>query len=114
MRESRGQRVNRGPLFRPKAGSGPPLFAGVTDSVLLTHAPLLLREPAARGAWLDYWTNVLRGYFVPAKSTILLPDSVASLRRLVAHPTVEEHAQRRDEGKRMVQNDEEPRIGNLK
>ena len=29
-------------------------------------------------------------------------DLAASLRRLVAHPTVEEHAQRRDEAERLV------------
>ena len=31
-----------------------------------------------------------------------LPDLSASLRRLIAHPSVEQHAQRRDEPKRLI------------
>jgi hypothetical protein len=41
------------------------------------------------------------------------PGLAASLRRLVAHPTVQKHAQRRDEGERLVQHDVVPRLGHL-
>src|SRR5712671_7918151 len=113
MRESRGAKIQQRPPVQARGRLWTPAFAGVTDSVLLTHAPLLLREPAARVARLDYWKNVLRGYCVPAKSTMLLPDLAASLCRLVAHPTVEEHAQRCDEGEGLVQHDVVSRLGHL-
>src|SRR6267378_3203625 len=78
-------------------------------------APGSLRK---KYAGIAYPPNMVR---LPNHSTtsgdprkpVLLPDLAASLCRLVAHPTVEEHAQRCDEGEGLVQHDVVSRLGHL-
>src|ERR1700730_16360882 len=53
MRESRGAKIQQRPPVQARGRLWTPAFAGVTDNVLLTHAPFLLRAPAARVARLD-------------------------------------------------------------